>query len=471
MYDIIVGRNESDRKKFGDKGTIFLGKHYVKMGRTTSLSNSIFIDVTRAHVFFIVGKRGSGKSYTMGVIAEGISDLPLEIKNNISVVLLDTMGIYWTMKYPNKKDKDLLKEWGLKSKSLDVKIYTPSGFFKEFRAKGIPTDFPFSVSPSELDAGDWCISFGVNENSNVGVFIERIIYELKGDEDIKLEKDRKGFSISDIIKTIEADKDFDSNIKNAAKNLFMNAANWGIFETDPVTIIDKDLMKKGKKPEIYKSTPLADLAKGGQVTVLDLSCYATMPNSWNIKNLVVGLIAEKLFIQRMLARKDEEYAQIHKAINLFGDESQKKFDYPMVWLLIDEAHEFLPLTGKTLATDPLITILREGRQPGISLILATQQPGKIHTDVMTQADVVIAHRITAKLDTEALGTLMQSYMREGLVQQLDDLPREKGAAIIFDDNNEKMYPIKLRPRYTWHGGEDPTAIPKKDEGFEDEEEL
>jgi len=484
MYDVIVGRNEADRMKFGDKGTVFLGKHYVKMGRTTSLSNSVFIDVTRAHVFFIVGKRGSGKSYTMGVIAEGISDLPDEIKNNISVVLLDTMGIYWTMKYPNQKDKDLLKQWGLKSKPLDVKIYTPSGFFKEFRAKGIPTDFPFSISPSELDAGDWCISFGVNENSSVGVFIERIIYGLKGDEDIKLESEKKGFSISDILKNIDADKDFDSNTKNAAKNLFMNAVNWGIFETDPITIaskvIEKDLMKNsrksddkmsGKKSEVYKSTPLADLAKGGQVTVLDLSCYATMPNSWNIKNLVVGLIAEKLFIQRMLARKDEEYAQIHKAINLFGDETQKKFDYPMVWLVIDEAHEFLPATGKTLATDPLITILREGRQPGISLILATQQPGKIHTDVMTQADVVIAHRITAKLDTEALGTLMQSYMREGLVQQLDDLPREKGAAIIFDDNNEKMYPIKLRPRFTWHGGEDPTAMPKKEEGFEDEEKL
>lgn len=471
MYDVIVGRNEADRKKFGDKGTIFLGKHYVKMGRTTSLSNSVFIDVTRAHVFFIVGKRGSGKSYTMGVIAEGISDLPAEIKNNISVVLLDTMGIYWTMKYPNQKDKELLKEWGLKSKPLDVKIYTPSGFFKEFRAKGIPTDFPFSIRPSELDANDWCISFGVNENSTVGVFIERIIYGLKGDEDIKLENDNKGFSISDILKAIDVDKDFDSNTKNAAKNLFMNASNWGIFETDPITIIDKDLMKKGKKPEIYKSTPLSDLAKGGQVTVLDLSCYATMPNSWNIKNLVVGLIAEKLFIQRMLARKDEEYAQIHKAINLFGDETQKKFDFPMVWLVIDEAHEFLPVTGKTLATDPLITILREGRQPGISLILATQQPGKIHTDVMTQADVVIAHRITAKLDTEALGTLMQSYMREGLVQQLDDLPREKGAAIIFDDNNEKMYPIRLRPRFTWHGGEDPTAMPKKEEGFEDDEKL
>jgi len=155
MYDVVIGRNDADKIALGNKGAIFLGKHYVKMGRTVSLSNDVFIDVTRSHVFFVVGKRGSGKSYTMGVIAEGISDLPPEIKSNISVILLDTMGIYWTMKYPNQKDKNLLKEWGLKAKPLDVKIYTPSGFFRDFKKKGIPTDYPFSISPSELDAGDW----------------------------------------------------------------------------------------------------------------------------------------------------------------------------------------------------------------------------------------------------------------------------------------------------------------------------
>ncbi len=465
MFDVIVGRNEADREKYGDKGTIFLGKHYVKMGRTTSLSNKVFLDVTRAHVFFVVGKRGSGKSYTMGVIAEGISDLPDDIKNNISVVLLDTMGIYWTMKYRNDKDKPLLKEWGLQGKPLDVKIYTPSGFFDDFKKKGIPTDFPFSIKPSELDSSDWCMSFGIKESEPTGVLIEKIIYDLKDEQEIT----GKDFTVSDIISAVEIDKDADVNTKNAVKNLLMNAKNWGIFEHEDEEI--KTNLKNAKNSKEknkyipHKATPLSELAKGGQVTVLDLSCYATIPNSWNIKNLVVGLIAEKLFIERMKARKNEEYQQIHKAMNLFGDSDVKKFDFPMVWLVIDEAHEFLPVSGKTLATDPLVTILREGRQPGISLILATQQPGKIHSDVMTQSDVVIAHRITAKLDTEALGALMQSYMREGLVQQLDDLPRAKGAAIIFDDNNEKMYPIKLRPRFTWHGGEDPSALPKENEGF------
>ena len=134
---------------------------------------------------------------------------------------------------------------------------------------------------------------------------------------------------------------------------------------------------------------------------------------------------------------------------------------PLVWLVIDEAHEFLPREGRTAASQALITILREGRQPGISCIFATQQPGKIHTDVMTQSDIVISHRITANYDIQALGMLMQSYMRQGLDKELNNLPRVKGTAIILDDTNERMYPMRIRPRFTWHGGEAPTAIKPK----------
>src|SRR3989338_3484445 len=104
VYEIIIGREEKDRAKFGKEGTILLGKHYVKMGQTTSLSNNIYMDVIRSHVVFVCGKRGGGKSYTMGVIAEGMASLPEEISQNLAVVILDTMGVYWTMKYPNKKE-------------------------------------------------------------------------------------------------------------------------------------------------------------------------------------------------------------------------------------------------------------------------------------------------------------------------------------------------------------------------------
>ena len=125
MYEIIVGRKEEDRKKYGLKGSVLLGKQYVQMGQTTSLSNNVYIDVNQSHVVFVAGKRGSGKSYLLGVIAEEMAHLPSEVKDKIAVLMFDTMGIYWTMKYKNEKDKNLLQEWGLKPKDLKVRIFVP----------------------------------------------------------------------------------------------------------------------------------------------------------------------------------------------------------------------------------------------------------------------------------------------------------------------------------------------------------
>ena len=437
MYEIVIGRSEENKKKWGDKGTVFIGKHYVKMGQTTSLSNKVFLDVATSHVVFICGKRGGGKSYTMGVIAESMAALPKEVSENLSVILLDTMGIYWTMKFPNKKDKELLNEWGLKDYGLDVKIFTPTGYYKEYKKQGIPTDSPFSIKPSELNADDWCTTFEIDDTSEIGVLLYKIINFLQ--------EGGTNYSVEDIIDTLRADTDSDKVSKEALENRFITAKSWGVFSE--------------------KGTDLKDLAVGGQVTVLDVSCYATMPGGWKVKALVIGLVSQKLFVERMIARKMEEFEEVKGSQDYFA-ETKEKQDSPLVWLIIDEAHEFLPLNGKTPASFPLITILREGRQPGISLILASQQPGKIHTDVMTQADTVISHRITAKPDVEALGNLMQSYMREGLATQLDNLPRVKGAALIFDDANEKMYSIKVRPRFTWHGGQSPTAIHKKKKELE-----
>ncbi len=376
-------------------------------------------------------------SYSMGVIAEGIYDLPEEIKKNLAVVMLDTMGIYWTMKYPNNKDKELLDAWELEAKDINVQIFTPVGFYNDFKEKGIPADFPFSIKTSEINAEDWCMIFNVSVTDSIGILIERIINNLR--------EENLDFDIKDIVKAVEADDRTEKNVKDAVENRFLVAEKWGLFS------------KTG--------TLVEDLVIPGQISVLDVSAYATTSGAENLRSLVIGLVAQKLFNQRMVSRKTEEEAAIRQEIHFFAEESGEKKE-PIVWLIIDEAHEFLPNKGKTPATLPLITVLREGRQPGISLVLASQQPGKIHSDVITQSDVVIAHRITANIDIQALGGLMQSYMREGLDKQLNLLPTEEGAAIIFDDVNEKLYPIRVRPRYTWHGGSAPTALPKEKKVFE-----
>lgn len=428
-YDIITGRNESDKKDFKDKGLIFLGKGFVKMGQYTSLSNKIFMDVARSHVVLVAGKRGSGKSYTLGVLAEELSNLPKNTSQNIASLIFDTMGIYWTMRYSNEKDKELLRKWDLKSKNLPTKIFVPSGHYEKYLEKSIPIDEKFALDITELNSEDWVITFGLDIINPIAVLIERTITNLK----------KKGkYNLQEIISNLNQDEKTSKEIKNAAISLFEAADSWGIFA------------KKGER-----ATQIKNLIIAGTTSVLDLSTYNSV-GAFNVRALVISLISRKIFNQRMDARKKEEIKSISKGIDYFSSEEKK--ESPLIWIFIDEAHEFLPLNEKTIATDALIQLLREGRQPGISLVLATQQPGQIHRDVMTQSDLVIAHRVTAAPDLKALNNIMQSYLLDSIKKYMDDLPSLKGSAIILDDNSERIYPIQIRPRFTWHGGEAPTAI-------------
>ncbi len=433
VYSTVVGRDEADKKKLGDEGLIFLGKGYVRMGQTTSLSNNIMMDVAKPHVILCSGKRGSGKSTTIGVIAEEMSLLPEEISQKLSILIFDTMGIFWTMKFPNLRDEKLLEEWELKPISFDVKVYTPEGFFQKYRKEGIATDYPFSLKVSELSSSDWMNVFGIGLLDPVGILIERAIEDLK-------ELYKEEYSIDDILEFIQKDKKTEQKVRDAAENRFLAARSWGLFSE--------------------KGTKIQELTQGGKISILDVSCYSDI-GGWGVKNLVIGLIARKILNERMTARKKEEMESIEEGQSLFSEEEIE--EKPLVWIFIDEAHEVLSRKETTAATDALVKLLREGRQPGISLVLATQQPGEIHTDVMTQSDIVISHRLTAKRDIEALNRMMQSYLTGDLQKYLNQLPRLKGSAILLDDNSERIYPMRVRPKLSWHGGESPSAIKKKKE--------
>jgi hypothetical protein len=428
-YDIIAGRDSADKKAFGSRGLIYIGKGYIKMGQYNSLSNKIFMDITRSHVVLVAGKRGSGKSYSIGVIAEELSALPKEVSQNIGSLIFDTMGIYWTMKFKNEKDKDLLQEWDLKTKNLPVKIFVPFGYYDAYVEKGIPADDVFALDVNEMNPEDWVLTFGLDLINPIAVLIQRTITKIK---------EKGSYDLDDVLSALEEDEKTPQEIKNAATGLFEAANTWGIFA------------KKGEE-----ATKVENLINAGTTTVLDLSVYNAV-GVFNIRALAISLISRKIFNQRMSARKEEEIESVSKGLDYLSGEMKR--DNPLVWIFIDEAHEFLPLEGKTAATDALIQLLREGRQPGISVVLATQQPGQIHHDVLTQSDIVIAHRVTSKPDVEALNYIMQSYVLESIKKQMDDLPSMKGSAILLDDNSERIYPIKMRPRFTWHGGEAPTAI-------------
>ncbi|RDD52389.1 ATP-binding protein [Nanoarchaeota archaeon NZ13-N] len=426
--DIIIGRSVGDIEKFGKEGTIFIGKEYVKMENVMSLANDIYLDVNFPHIILIAGKRGQGKSYTLASIIESISLLEEDLLKNIVNVVFDTMGIFWTMKFPNYRDAELLEEWGLKAKSLEnVKVYVPEGAIEKYRELEIPIDGTFTLNPSDLTEIEWVITFGIKPNSLLGIYLQKIIREIKRREG--------NFSIDDIISYIERKK-LDIKIKESLINYFENANSWGIFSS--------------------KSPTLKNILTPGKVIILDLSLYTTVLGGWSVKNLAIGLISKKIFYERMLWRKREELEEAHLGLSI------RERELPLIWIYIDEAHEAIPKDSVTPATEPLLQIIREGRQPGISLVLATQQPGKLVEDSLSQADIIISHRVTAKKDLEALNEIMKNFSIQDIeIYMNENLPKRKGAALILDDKSEKIYPVQIKPRISWHGGQDAMLIRKR----------
>ncbi len=453
-YDIVLGRSLKDYQKLGTDAAALLGKHYVTMGKTTSLANKIYMDVNSSHIVLICGKRGSGKTYTMGVMAESIIGLQDFVRKNIGMIFFDTMGVYWTTKFPNYRQARLLEDWGLSPEGYPdtTVVYVPEGYYDYYKEKNVPVDKPFTINPSDLSAPEWAMVFNTTLSSEVGVAIEKAVNSIK--------KKKDNYGLDKIKETILEDKDIEKRIRIAAANRFEGAKEWGVFSKE--------------------ATPLDELVKRGKMSVIDISIYAGATGGFDVRSMVIGLISRRLLETRMVARKIEELATVQSSYTYFGAGKKKKekVDYeeeakkeiPLVWVFVDEAHEFLPPPdeGTTLATMPLVMILREGRQPGVNLVMATQQPAKIRIDAITQADIVLSHRLTADADIQALARVMGAYASGGVTKQMKDLPKLKGSALVMDDLGEKVYPMQVRPRITWHGGSSPEALPP---GYTTEEKV
>jgi len=191
-------------------------------------------------------------------------------------------------------------------------------------------------------------------------------------------------------------------------------------------------VKEGKE-EGY--VPMDTIFQPGIANIVDLSRLESGPRGR--RNLTISVIARNLFRARADARLREE----------FGLASP----LPRIWLAIDEAHQFMPAGGTTLSKEQLVRWAKEGRQPGLSLIVASQQPSAIDREVLSQCDVILSHKLTTRDDVNALNRLSQDYMGSELQALIRKLKRV-GEAILVDDERETVHHLSIRPRRSRHGG-------------------
>jgi len=409
----VLGRKD---KKSG--GTLNIGRYYAL---DASLGSDVHIDILRPHIILICGKRGYGKSYTIGVFTEEICRLEKEVKNNLGIVIIDTLGIYWTTKLADKKNINQIKRWNLKPMGFEVDLFVPNKYVEDYEKKSIHTK-SFSIRVSELNPNHWCQLFNVKYTDPFGIVLTRAV--------LKMKEKNENFSISDLLEYIKNDKRSDEQVIGAAENFLSTAESWGVFD------------KEG--------TPISDFVNRGVVSILDVS---QLPNPL-LKDIVTSLIGEKIFEERVKERKAHEQKKMGHIIEEKG--------MPMVWMAIDEAQLFMPNDKDTLGKDVFINKwMRQGRQPGLSLVMATQRPSALESEVLSHSDIIICHRLTAQEDIDALSRIRPTYMHGDIKESIKKVGDERGVALIVDDTSESSHIIKIRPRLSWHGGDEPLVADLK----------
>ena len=398
------------RRGRGEEGILRIGRYYALDG---SLGSPVYLDALKPHVILICGKRGYGKSYTMATILEEMAMLDEKIRENIATIVIDTLGIFWTMAFPNEKQIDDLKRWGMEARGFDIKIFSSPKNVEEYKKKGIEAQ-ELKIKTAELSQYHWAYLFGLSLKDYVMAAIGRAINGME-----------ENYSIDDMMDFISNDEKIEEKVKIIAQNFLSIAKSWNIFDKNGLEI--------------------KDVVEGGRTTIIDMSPYPE-----ELKKVIVAILSSKIFEARVKERKKYEEMMLKK--------EKIKEEIPITWLAIDEAHVFLP-PEESISKDVLIKQwMRQGRQPGVALILATQRPSSLDEEVLSHADIIISHRLTAYEDMEALNKVRPTYMHESIGDAIKKIGEERGVAIIVDDTSESVHIIKIRPRLSWHGGEEPSAL-------------
>lgn len=392
----------------------YIGKMFTKKANKIKYSENIYLDLNSPHMITIAGKRGYGKSYTMAVIAEELMKLPSEAKENLTGIIIDSMGIYWSIQEKNKSSS--LSKWNLEPKDFPVTIYYPHGLKERYEEFGQYFHKGFELYPSELTISDWLFILDIKETQAQATILNQIIEDARNEYG-------DFYSLDDLLDNLNK-IEVSENVKTALERRLEKAKSWGIFSDNGMKI--DELLNKDS------------------FIVLDLSGAGELP--WNVRTTLTGLLVRKILSKRTFARNKEE-------INKFNDRKISA-SFPLVWLFIDEAHLFAPASGKTPSTEPLKEWVKQGRRPGLSIVLATQQPGSLDNMVLSQCDILFIHRITAGQDAKAIESkISEIHESKTISEYMKDLPKEPGYALVMSDKTEEILPIKVRHRQSRHAGE------------------
>lgn len=412
---------------------LYVGKVLETTRGRSYLGSDAWLDTTFPHVIYITGTRGSGKSFDLGVLVEGISKLSKSspIQNAvkpITSIIIDTQSQFWTLGYApresipaNKVQLDELKRWNIVPNSLsEARVFAPPG-----TTKFLGTERTLRIRPRDVRAEEWCAFLGQEVYSPQGHILTATL-EALGDQN---------YEITDILDYIADDTRW-PNISESSRNAIS-------YKLDDY-----------RRTDLFSSDGLSvkDLLEDGVCNVLSLRELRNED-----KSLITAVIARSLF---------DILGQHHnkkKMASFFQHCFQSDGTPDRVWLVINEAHVVAPRDQISPARSALVEYVKRGRDAGLSLVLATQQPSALDDRILSQVNVTFSHRLSFQSDITAainrIPTKSIDTMRFSGTSLTDfgDMMRilDAGQCFLGDQASSRTVLVQVRPRVTAHGGYSP----------------
>ncbi len=223
----------------------------------------------------------------------------------------------------------------------------------------------------------------------------------------------KSYDMRELIETIDS-----SEINDKTKYPLMS---W-LDELDDMEIFQK-----------INSPTLEDLAKEGQLTVLDLSDFTRI----NEKQIIVSYFANKLFNARRAGK------------------------IPPFVLIVEESHQFAPEQedrSRAISKGIIETIAREGRKFNACLVLVSQRPVQLSTTALSQCNSNIILRVSNPYDLQHIGKSCEG-VDDDILKQLPQL--KVGEALITGEAVNHPLLVRVRER----------SSKKSEKGIKFEDEL
>ena len=200
----VLGRGGTEDGDDGPLPTVHLGSFLARDG---SVGAPVSMDADSPHAGVVFGKRGTGKSYTLGVLAEELADA-----HGVSPVVVDPMGVFG----------------GLESTGAQVVE---------------PTVRPETIPPST-----WPDLLGLDPTGGPGSLLWRIVADTTDETPSGSASD--SMSLANLRERIDA-ADAPADTRRAAANHLRLADSWGVFDAN--------------------APPITRLAAADSPTVLDLA--------------------------------------------------------------------------------------------------------------------------------------------------------------------------------------------------------